>query len=359
MSINVEPAHPWIEIRDGEQRLNFDFSLRNQTHDSLRIAAIEMEAFDASGHLALKKTVNSDGLRPGIDVVAPELLGVGQTTDIFNPFFSIADGVPVTRLDYEFRFLVENTPKQAKANRHRLPMDFDLAAKVSVVPSTYQTRTALVLPLHGRVLVWEGHDFFAHHRRIPLDSEKARSIGLAGTNANRYASDFVIVNERGQMFHDDPYHKKNYYSYGQPIYAPADGVVRDSRNDIPDNEFEGPQIRYPKLPPGASDDLGNFVLLDHQDGEFSVFPHMRIGSVRVKPGNHVRRGDLLGEVGFSGDAIFPHVHFALLSGPDVLRDEGVPAYFDQFDRILGGKRVPASHATLDTGDIVESTVPGK
>jgi hypothetical protein len=95
---------------------------------------------------------------------------------------------------------------------------------------------------------------------------------LKGANANRYASDLVIVNQRGEMFHDDPYHKTNYYSYGQSIYAAADGVVRASRNDIPDNEFEGKRIRYPQLPPGADEDLGNFVLIDHQNGEFSVLP---------------------------------------------------------------------------------------
>jgi murein DD-endopeptidase MepM/ murein hydrolase activator NlpD len=208
------------------------------------------------------------------------------------------------------------------------------------------------MPVHGRVLVWEGHDFFAHHRRVPLDGEKAKQIGLKGANANRYASDLVIVNERGEMFHDDPYHKTNYYSYGQPIYAPADGVVRASRNDIPDNEFEGKRIRYPQLPPGADEDLGNFVLIDHQDGEFSVLPHMRIGTVHVKAGDRVHRGDVLGEIGFSGDAIFPHVHFALLSGPDIRSNGGVPCYFDHVTRLLGGRRIRLDHSALDTGDIV-------
>jgi murein DD-endopeptidase MepM/ murein hydrolase activator NlpD len=154
------------------------------------------------------------------------------------------------------------------------------------------------------------------------------------------------------MFHDDPYHKTNYYSYRQPIYAPTDGVVRASRNDIPDNEFEGKRIRYPQLPPGADEDLGNFVLIDHGNGEFSILPHMRIGTVRLKAGDRVHRGDVLGEIGFSGDAIFPHVHFALLSGPDIHSNEGVPCYFDHLTRLLGSKRIRVDHSSLDTGDLV-------
>ena len=63
-------------------------------------------------------------------------------------------------------------------------------------------------------------------------------------------------------------------------------------------------------------ELGNFVLIDHGNGEFSIFPHIRLGSLRVKVDDHIRQGQILGEVGFSGDAIFPHVHCALLWGPD-------------------------------------------
>jgi hypothetical protein len=181
------------------------------------LTEVEMQVLDTAGRLALKKTVNSDGLRPGIEAVAPTVVGHGEVTDIFNPFYAIPAEVPVVHVIYEFRFLVEGTPDQATANRHRLTMDFDFAVKDSVEPSDYHTRTRLDLPLHDRVLVWEGHDFSAHHRRVPLDDEKAKQIGLKGANGNRYAYDLVIVNQRGEMFRDDPYHKTNYYSYGQPI----------------------------------------------------------------------------------------------------------------------------------------------
>ena len=127
------------------------------------------------------------------------------------------------------------------------------------------------------------------------------------------------------MFHGNPYDNTNYYRYGQPVYAPADGVVRSIRNDVPDNKFEVRDIRYPHIPPRVDEDLGNVVVIDHRDGEFSVLPHMRMGTVRMKAGDN----------------------------------EGVPAYFDNLNRLVGDKRIHVDHTPLDTGDIVEFTLSRK
>lgn len=95
----------------------------------------------------------------------------------------------------------------------------------------------------------------------------------------------------------------------------------------------------PGYPQGADEDLGNYVIIDHGDGEHSVLPHMKPGSVRVKKGHRVRQGEMIGEVGFSGDAIFPHVHYSLLSRPDIYRFEAVSAYFHKVNRIAGSRVV--------------------
>jgi murein DD-endopeptidase MepM/ murein hydrolase activator NlpD len=155
------------------------------------------------------------------------------------------------------------------------------------------------------------------------------------------------------MYRGEPWNKKNWFSYGAPIYAPGDGTVVGAENRYPDNEYEGKRINCPQAPPGAAKDLGNFVMIDHWNGEFSVMLHMLAGSVAVKQGDRVRQGQLVGIVGFSGDAIFPHVHYSLLSCGDIYGCEGLPAHFRHVDRLLGSKRVRANHATLDSGDVVE------
>jgi murein DD-endopeptidase MepM/ murein hydrolase activator NlpD len=163
------------------------------------------------------------------------------------------------------------------------------------------------------------------------------------------------MDERGRLYHGDPADKQNWYTYGAVIYAPGSGRVVAAANDVPDNEFDGPRINSPQIPSNADPNLGNYVLIDHGNGEFSVFPHMMPGSVAVKTGDLVRQGDSIGRVGFSGDALFPHVHYSLLTGQEIYRSEGIPAYFTRFRRLLGSRTIDVNSGTLDSGDIVEST----
>jgi hypothetical protein len=346
------PATPLIEVRDGRQLLNFDFAITNTGRNMLRLREIEMTVLNPAGEFVLRQTVNSDGLSPGVDIVSKPLLAPGETVDVFNPFYSLGGDVPVSNMSYVFHYVIENNDQQRDTNRHRLPMEFDISTELTVSLRTYETKTSLMMPLHGRILVWEGHDFYAHHRRIPLHDAKVQKMGIRA-NANRYASDLVIVDNQGNIYRGDPWDKKNWLTYGAPIYAPGCGTVVGAENRYPDNEYQGKQIRHPEAPPGADEDLGNFVMIDHGDGEFSVMPHMLAGSVGVKKGDKVSQGQLVGRVGFSGDAIFPHVHYSLLSCGDIYACEGLPAYFGHVDRLFGSKRVRDTHATLDSSDVVE------
>jgi len=345
VEVQAFPVTPLIEFRDGRQLLNFDFGITNTGRNVLRLSEIEMTVFNPAGEFVMRQTVNSDGLSPGVNIVSKPLLAPGETVDVFNPFYSLSGDVPISKTTYVFRYLVENNDQQRESNRHRLPMEYDVSAELKVSPQAYETKTSLMMPLHGRILIWEGHDFYAHHRRIPLHDVKVQKMGIRA-NANRYGSDLVVVDDQGNMYRGDPWIKKNWFTYGAPIYAPGNGTVVGAENGYPDNEYDGKKIHYPQAPPGADEDLGNFVLIDHGDGEFSVMPHMLVGSVAVKKGDNVRQGQLIGKVGFSGDSIFPHVHYSLLSCGDIYRCEGLPAYFGHVDRLLGSKRVRSSTLRL-------------
>jgi murein DD-endopeptidase MepM/ murein hydrolase activator NlpD len=99
--------------------------------------------------------------------------------------------------------------------------------------------------------------------------------------------------------------------------------------------------------------MGNHVILDHGHGEYSALLHLRPSTIAVKEKQKVKRGDFLGEIGFSGDSFFPDLHCMLMNGRNEFYCEGLPAYFRNFSRIIGSKRVHIKNRAVDTGDILE------
>ena len=89
-----------------------------------------------------------------------------------------------------------------------------------------------------------------------------------------------------------------------PVVAAAQGVVASARDQMPDTGKKGYETA------GETDRaLGNAVVVEHSGGWTTFYAHLRQGSVRVRPGDRVEKGQVLGEVGLSGNTEFPHVHF--------------------------------------------------
>lgn len=83
---------------------------------------------------------------------------------------------------------------------------------------------------------------------------------------------------------------------GTPIVAARAGTVLKVR--------DGQHARLP-------DPAGNYVRILHDDGSHSAYLHLKRGSVRVKVGQHVRVGSLLGQSGNTGRSTGPHLHFVV------------------------------------------------
>jgi hypothetical protein len=124
----------------------FDIAVTNTSGSTLRLTEIEMTVFDAAGAFVMRQTINSNGFSPGVEVISKPLLAPGETVDVFNPFCTFAGAVPVSSMRYVFRYLIENTGEQRENNRHRLLLDFDVSAEITVFPQIYETKT----PLHYR-----------------------------------------------------------------------------------------------------------------------------------------------------------------------------------------------------------------
>ena len=357
LGIAAAPERPIIETRGAANFLNFDLMVKNQGDLTLRISKIELSAYDSGHHLVLRQALNTDAFAPSIAVIGDQMLTPGKSLDIFNPFHQFEAAVPLAELRYSFCLQRETNAAEKEANRHRLPDDCDFINGFTVHPRAYAGKTALMLPLKGKVFVWEGHDFYAHHLRVPMSNAKVQAMGITA-NSNQFAMDFIYTDAEGNEFKGDPQKPENWLSYGKPIYAPGAGIVREAANDIPDNWFKDKavtQIGHPDLPPGKDPkDIGNYVLIDHGNGEFSLLVHMKPGSVRVKAGDRVAQGQEIGQIGFAGDSLFPHLHYSLIEGAQDTKVWGLPAYFSRFHRLYGAASVAVAQGPVNSGDFVES-----
>jgi murein DD-endopeptidase MepM/ murein hydrolase activator NlpD len=95
----------------------------------------------------------------------------------------------------------------------------------------------------------------------------------------------------------------SYPSWGEPIVADGPGIVVLAIDGNPDNE---PRVK------NRYEMHGNFVVLDHRNGEYSLFAHLMHGTVRVRVGQLVQMGEALGRCGNSGNTTMPHLHYQVM-----------------------------------------------
>jgi hypothetical protein len=344
--VAVFPARPVIERDGGTQYLNFDFGLTNTGDRPREVRRIELSVFDSRNGLVHRQFVSATGAAsPGLLTVSDRTIPANGSLNIFNPFFALPSHLEIGRLHFEFTFETRAIEPIA-------------SVAVDVVPGESKPAVRLVLPVDGPAILYDGHDFYSHHRRIPLGSAFARDRGLSA-NPVRYANDWTPVGPNGELARGSLADPTGWYAYGAPVRAPATGIVVSAFNDVPDNRIDGeelvmpPEVRANELK--AS--LGNHVVLKHREGVYTLLAHLKAGTVSVAVGDTVRQGAPVGQIGFSGDTGFHvHVHQMLMTTPS-LSGEGLPSYFDRVRRVALANGVTPygpilSGARLDTGDLV-------
>jgi murein DD-endopeptidase MepM/ murein hydrolase activator NlpD len=353
-SVIITPAKPLIEKDIYGYYLNFDIIIKNKTTHVLELSSIEIAVMDGTGKLVQRKFMDHKKQSPDIEALGNTVLKPGETVSIFNPFHSFTPDVTIASLKYGFFFNYADSQQQKDINEHRLPMDYDVSVIKLIAPQVYIARNEYRLPLKGKLIVWDGHDFYSGHRRDADNTTDGKTTGIPN-NSNRYAYDLISIDASGGMYHGSPFKKENWYVFGKPVFVPSDGKVIAVKNDIPDNEFKGKVIQSPKLAPDADPmGMGNYVIIDHGNGEYSVLQHMEQGSINVSPGQTVKAGEQVGSVGFSGDAIYPRLHYTVINSPKELAAEGVPSYFNNYKLYRGTVVLPIKRSRIDSGDIVET-----
>jgi hypothetical protein len=184
MDIAVTPKQPLIENTRAGQSLSFDFILKNPSARKVELTNLRLAVFDSSGRLILQRYAGS-----GLNAVFPGNPSIDANGKllILNPFHAFSPELELARLTYDFVF--QEDAKDAR----------EFSVQVTVEPRPFRPRTALIIPLRGRVLLYEGHDFYAHHRRVDLTSPVVAQLGVT-TNPTRYAYDFCVVDDKGALF---------------------------------------------------------------------------------------------------------------------------------------------------------------
>ena len=145
--------------------------------------------------------------------------------------------------------------------------------------------------------------------------------------AQRFAIDWMRLDEAGRFVHGDPADVHNYDSYGADVLAVADGTVVETLNDLDDQKAG--TLPDPKTITLQNVD-GNHIVMNLGDGVFAFYAHLQKNSVRVSPGERVKRGQILGKLGNTGNTSAPHLHFHLMEGTSVLGSNGIPYQIDSF-----------------------------
>ncbi|GBD17227.1 Murein DD-endopeptidase MepM [bacterium HR26] len=182
-------------------------------------------------------------------------------------------------------------------------------------PDTYRQKVRYRLPVTGCWTVYNGG----------VTPETSHSWGLAG---QRYAYDLVVCDEDGRSCRVDPARRpEDCYSWGQPVVAPAGGVVVTARDGHRDCPWVG------IVDPFAWSPLGNVVVIRHAEREYSLLAHLQRGSVCVRPGQPVEAGQMVGRCGNSGHSTEPHLHFQVQDNPRFLLAASLPVQFDGWWRL--------------------------
>jgi len=153
--------------------------------------------------------------------------------------------------------------------------------------------------------------------------------------SNEFAWDIVQLDSSNKMYPKGTKNEDVGY-FKAELLAIADGEVVDCIDGVPDNPTQGEEnlIEDPELQKQLEKEHGpirffggNFVYLRHAGEEYSHYAHIAQGSVRVKKGDKVKQGQVIGLMGNSGNSAAIHLHFNLKTGEDFFVGRSLPCWF--------------------------------
>jgi hypothetical protein len=202
----------------------------------------------------------------------------------------------------------------------------DVKAEGSIPISTFQSSVEYDFPLHGTWYIGASGTLHSHHRWAAMEE---------------FALDILQLAERSKSYKTTGLTSQDYFAFGQDVIAVADGTVVEAVDKYADDDAKLKQenetydqydqrIQSEQMQALAQDPYtvaGNYIVIKHNDSEYSMYAHLKKGSVKIKKGDVLKRGQVIARVGNTGSSTEPHLHFQLQDGSDPLRSRALPVRF--------------------------------
>lgn len=156
----------------------------------------------------------------------------------------------------------------------------------------------------------------------------------------RYAYDLIKLKE-DSSYRDTPIRNENFYAFNEDIIAPAEGKVIKINDGIKDNI------------PGemdAENPLGNYVIIEHANKEYSLLAHLKKNSIQVKVDEPIKEGQNIGKCGNSGNSSEPHVHFQVMDSSNIENGKSLRIRFKDGIEPIQGDTISNVQADKDNFD---------
>jgi murein DD-endopeptidase MepM/ murein hydrolase activator NlpD len=319
LPIAIETAKEPAPFRvEGKWTVAYEIHATNLSQKPFTIARVDVTAAGKSVASFQGEALSALLGRPGVDPNSPDrtTLTGGRRSILF------------LWLPFESR---EAVPAEL---RHRITFRIDLPNGTAVerwlegfpVRVAHDSAPTLGPPLAGASWVARAISNDAYHRRGFMTIRGHASI------PQRFAIDWGRLDDQGRDHVGEKPHNQDVAGYGSKVLAVADAVVTLAHDGTPDNDPSDPNSISPPNPVDFA--FGNRIVLDLGGGRWAMYAHLKNGSLRVKDGERVKRGQVIAEVGNSGDATGPHLHFQLSDSAEPISGEGIPFQLEAFE-LLG------------------------
>jgi hypothetical protein len=323
-ALTVSAVNPPIRLfgSDGKTHLSYDLMLQSMFNAPVTVTSIEVLAPDGASLLKLDGDDVAKFTAPAFagppTAVVPPSGVLGTVIDVVVP----PDSVPA-RLSHRISYRPGTSDVASLVGtRDIIGPELDVDTRPP---------TTISAPLKGQA--WLN----ANSCCVPDAPHRSARIAVDGNSIKmfeEFAVDWVQL-RNGRRFDGDGSRNEQWYGFGADVLAVADGSVAAVFDGMPEQtpDTQATGLRGPR------DYSGNHVSLQISPGVWAVYAHLQPGSITVKTGDDVKKGQVIGKLGNSGNSSGPHLHFQLSDGPEITTSNSLPFSLDSYS--LAGAVDPA------------------